>query len=372
MAKYALLTEIKKEASKVQWWEDQTENTESLQIFDSFEDAKTEMRKAVRRITKNCEFFPFEDGKYEPVEEYVGDIGSDEDIEKLGRILSNTIKKADYFCEETDLDIQDTDDGDWYFAFVGNKDLILVDYDGKTLKMNIHNMTDAEKPYFFSYFESDDEGRTVNAISIRLFTDAKKKKTKPVKEEKKNYETVTFGQYIQDKEGKELSPLSWRILDKKDGMALLITEKIIDHIRFSAKENNNWEESDILKWLNKDFADRAFNEQEKALIKNSVSGKKIFMLSLEEYEDYFSCPEDARAGFTEYSRKKAGDHYRTKISNPYGFWWLRTANKDGGLGENDSVYIYHVCGNGTVNPFERAEYSDGVRPAIWVAWDDKN
>ena len=62
-------------------------------------------------------------------------------------------------------------------------------------------------PYPDYYFESDDEGRTVNAISIRLFTDAKKKKTKPVKEEKKNYETVTFGQYIQDKEGKELSPL---------------------------------------------------------------------------------------------------------------------------------------------------------------------
>ncbi len=364
--KYALLTEIKKETSNVEWWMDQTESTESMQIFDSFEEAKAEMRKAVKRITKKCEIFPFEGGKYEPIEEYVGGFFVDDDIEKLGEILSNTIKKADYFCEETDLDIHDTDDGDWYFAFVGNKDLILVDYYGKTLKMNIHNMTDTEKPYYFSYSECDDDGRTVNAISIRLFTDAKKKKAKPVKEEKKNYETVTFGQYIQDKEGKKLSPLSWRILDKKGGMALLVTEKVIDHIQFSAQKNNNWEKSDIIQWLNKDFADRAFSKQEKALIKNSVSGKKVFVLSLEEYNDFFSGPADARAGYTDYSRKKAGDHYNTKIREPYGFWWLRTAKESSGWGEDGSVYIYHVCNNGTVNPFERAEYSDGVLPAIWV------
>ncbi|MBQ3869442.1 MAG: hypothetical protein II777_02755, partial [Clostridia bacterium] len=228
---------------------------------------------------------------------------------------------------------------------------------------------DAEKPYYFSYSESDDDGRTVNAISVRLFTDAKKKKTKPVKEEKKNYETVEFGQYIQDKEGKGLSPLSWRVLDKKDGMALLVTEKIIDHIRFSVKGNNNWEKSDILKWLNKDFADRAFSKQEKSIIEKSVSGKKVFILSLDEYNEYFSSPEDARAGYTDSSRKITGDDHHTKIREPYGFWWLRTASNYAGLGGKSSVYVYHVCNNGTVNPFERAASSDGVRPAIWVKAD---
>ena len=48
--KYALLTEIKTEAIEVEWWMDQTDNTETLQIFDSFEDAKSEMRKAVKRL----------------------------------------------------------------------------------------------------------------------------------------------------------------------------------------------------------------------------------------------------------------------------------------------------------------------------------
>lgn len=174
MAKYALITEIQKEASEAEWWMDQTEKDESLQIFVSFEEAKAEMKKAVRRLTESCGFFPSKGGKYEPIEEYV-DISEegDDDIEKLGKIISNTINKPDYCCEEEGLDIHDTDDGDWYFAFVGNKDFILADYYGKTLKMNIHNMTDAEKTYYFCYSESDDYGRTVNSITVRLYNDAK-------------------------------------------------------------------------------------------------------------------------------------------------------------------------------------------------------
>ena len=365
--KYVLLTEIKTEASKVEWWMDQTDNTETLQIFDSFEDAKSEMRKAVKRLAKKCDFFPFEGGKYEPLAESL-EYG-DEDIEKLGKIVNNTIKKDGYFCQESNLDICDTDDGDWYFAFVGNKDLLLVDYYGKTLKMNIHYMTDAEKSYFFIYSECDDDGRIINSISVRLYNTAKKRKSKSETEDIKNYETVTFGQYIQDKDGTDFSPLSWRILEKNDDKVLLVAEKIIDHIQFSAKKNNNWENSDIGLWLNKDFVDCAFNEHEKTLIENSVSGAKVFLLSLEEYKHYFDNPKDARAAFTDYSRKKAGVHYGSTIREPYGFWWLRTANEQGGWGKDGSVYLYHVCNNGTINPFERAEYSDGVRPAIWVKID---
>ncbi len=232
--------------------------------------------------------------------------------------------------------------------------------------MNIHYMTDAEVTYFFTYSEYEADGPLINSISVRLYNTAKKRKNKGAKEVVKNYETVTFGQYIQNKEGAAFSPLSWRILEKKDDMVLLVTEKIIDHIQFSAKENNNWENSDIIQWLNKDFADRAFNEHEKALIENSVSGEKVFLLSLEEYKHYFADPRDARAGYTDYSRKKTSEHYSSNIREPYGFWWLRTANERGGWGEDGSVYVCHICNNGTVNPFERAEYLDGVRPAIWV------
>lgn len=364
---YALLIEVKTEASDVEWWMDQTDNTETLKIFNSFSCAKAEMRKAVKRFAKKCAFFPFNGGKYEPLEEYL-EYG-DEDIKKLSEIVNNTIKKDSCFYQDSNLDIRDTDDGDWYFAFVGNKDLILVDYYGKTLKMNIHDMTDAKKTYFFTYSECDDDGRIINSISVHLYNTAKKRRIKNAKEDIKNNEIVTFGQYIQDKDGTVFSPLTWRILEKKDDKVLLVAEKIIDHIQFSAKNNNNWENSDIVLWLNKDFADCAFTEREKTLIENSVSGKKVFLLSVEEYERYFDNSDDARAAFTDYSRKKASDYFRSQIREPYGFWWLRTANEYGGWGEDDSVYICHVCNNGEINPFERAEYCDGVRPAIWVKED---
>lgn len=378
MARYAIVTEIKTEANEVEWWMDQTDSVEFLQIFDSFEEAKKEMRTAIRKIAKASKFFPLKGDKYEPIEEYCEPIkeyyGSTEeygvDIKRLGEIVSNTIRREDYFCEEPDLDIRDTDDSNWYFALVANKDLVLVDYCGKTLKMNVHNMTDTQKQYYFDYTECDDDGRVINSISVGLYREGKTRSQK-VEAEAPNYETAAFGRYIQDKEGKEFSPLSWYVLEKKEDMALLVTEKIIDYIRFSANGENNWEKSDILRWLNEDFAACSFSEQERDLIKNSSGGKKIFLLSTEEYKKYFSDPKDARAGFTDYSRGKIEEHCRAKMREPYGFWWLRSANEAGGLHGDGSGSVYHVCNTGKVNCFQSAEGYDGVRPAIWVKWDNK-
>ena len=103
------------------------------------------------------------------------------------------------------MDIQDTDDGDGYFAFVGNPNLILVDYYGKKLKFNVHNMDDSDKDYFFEYTETDDNGSVINEISVRLLNT---KRTNLGKNEKvnlidPNYETISFGKYVQDSEGKE-------------------------------------------------------------------------------------------------------------------------------------------------------------------------
>ena len=359
--KYVLLTEIKTEASEAEWWMDQTDRTASLQIFETFEEAKTAMRKSVKQAAKSCKFFPFKGGRYQPIEkkrQYDG-------YAKLGEIVNNTIKTPDYVCEETDFDMESVDNYNRWYAFVGNKDFILADDCDTRLSMNIHDMSDAEKSYYFEYTEIDDDERVVNAISIRLLNEAQKR-SPDKRKETPLYETITFGRYMQDKNGDELSPLSWRVLTKKDGLALLVTEKVIDHVQFASSKNNDWEKSDMLKWLNKDFADLAFNKQEKELIQNNVSGKKVFLLSLDEYEAYFSNPKDARAGYTDYARKRTSHDMATAIREPYAFWWLRTANEEGGWGEDGSVYIYHVTGAGEVNAFERAEYSDGVRPAIWI------
>lgn len=368
MAEYVLFTEIKTSENRTEWWQDLTKSEENVQIFKTFEEAKSTMRKTIKRIAHQCDFFPLDkDGKYTPIEEYA-EYG-DDDIALLGKIICNTINKPSYVYKDVkSLDIQDTDDGDLYFAFVGNEDLILADYYGKTLKTNVHNMSDPNNSYFFIYNETYD-GNPINFISVRLLSTAKKKK-KAVKEMVvKNYETVTFGRYTQGKDGEETSPLSWRVLEKREDMALLITEKVVDHIQFSARGNNDWETSDLRKWLNTEFANRAFDDREKAAICEGLSGEHVFLISLEEYKKYFSSFKDARAEATEYSIYKRCEANGCSPKDPYlfyGFWWLRTPNKNGGWGEGADVYVCHVCNDGDVNPFERGKYQDGVRPAIWV------
>lgn len=346
MTKYILHTEIKSSENRTEWWQDLTVNEETVQIFDTFEKARATMRKTIKSIAHKCDFFPLdEDGRYTPIEEYAE--YSDEDIELLGKIIHNTINKPSYVYKDAkSLDIQDTDDGDLYFAFVGREDLILADYYGKKLKTNVHNMSDPNNSYFFIYNETDDYGNPLNLIYVRLLSTAKKKK-KVVKEDPpKNYETITFGHYMQGKDGQQMSPLSWRVLEKRDDMALLITEKVVDHIQFSACGKNDWATSDLRKWLNTEFADRAFDNREKAAICEGLGGERVFLISIEEFEKYFSNAKDARAESTEYSIYKQCNNHGGSPKDPYlfyGFWWLRTPNKEGGWGEDGSVYVLHVC-----------------------------
>lgn len=65
IAKYILLTEIKTKAKDAEWWMEQTDNNAAVKIFDSFETAKVEMRKTVKRVLKKWDnFAPFLGGWY--------------------------------------------------------------------------------------------------------------------------------------------------------------------------------------------------------------------------------------------------------------------------------------------------------------------
>ena len=40
----------------------------------------------------------------------------------------------------------------------------MVDYHGRKLKLNVHNMDDSESDYFFEYSETDEYVRIINEI----------------------------------------------------------------------------------------------------------------------------------------------------------------------------------------------------------------
>jgi len=67
-----------------------------------------------------------------------------------------------------------------------------------------------------------------------------------------------------------VEPIRWRIVEEKDGEAWLIADEILDCRRFDDK-NNNYARSEIRKWLNGEFLNKAFpKEARKKLVAKKV------------------------------------------------------------------------------------------------------
>ena len=76
---------------------------------------------------------------------------------------------------------------------------------------------------------------------------------------------VEFGSYEQDgnaSNGKE--PIEWRVLAVEGNRAYVVSQKALDARAFNADEDdgNDWNSSDLKKWLENDFASQAFTGDE--------------------------------------------------------------------------------------------------------------
>ena len=119
-------------------------------------------------------------------------------------------------------------------------------------------------------------------------------------------DTIEFGRYEQDNDltnGSE--PIVWQVLEVSDESAMMITRYGLDIKGYHEKYLDvTWETCSLRNWLNTDFYESAFNEEEKRLIEetrvlnadNPVhrtrSGNstpdKVFLLSLDEVRRLFS------------------------------------------------------------------------------------
>ena len=212
---------------------------------------------------------------------------------------------------------------------------------------------------------------------------------------------VLFGYYEQDgnlENGPE--PIEWQVLYSDEYGILLLSRYILDGHAFNQNTSEyTWENSELRAWLNNDFLNSAFNEEEQALIKSGtimnfsnpvgpVEGgqatqDKVFCLNIEEVRQFFTFDnwyEDQYAGtcldltaevtnyaaehcthwvWTEQQLESSKDYF--DISRVLGLdvapWWLRTP---GGI---------TVSGLGGIS----AQYPDkldsqdvGVRPALYL------
>jgi hypothetical protein len=176
---------------------------------------------------------------------------------------------------------------------------------------------------------------------------------------------------------------NWRVLDIKDGRALIITEDIIE-LRWYNNDfvDITWAECELRKHLNNEFYN-TLNLDEKAKIiavkncnyDNPWFGTKggidttdrIFLLSLEEVCEYFG--NSKKNLMVKDSQKwliddENNQKRQAKYGGKYHWWRLRSPGYYGrtsaSINSNGNVY---VRGNGV---YGRPRDGGGVRPALWM------
>ncbi len=187
---------------------------------------------------------------------------------------------------------------------------------------------------------------------------------------------VTFGMYPQsDVTGNTKEPIEWKVLDVKDGKALLISVLGLDNVMYNTDNTTvTWESCGMRKWLNGEFADAALTDEEKArlvevhlenkdsLVHGAAGGNdtddKIFALSIDEVKELMPNEEDRTALGSDYARAKGAFCHS---DNGNCWWWLRSPGyyTSDAAGVNYYGYL-HVSGDNCSSP------SDAVRPVMWV------
>ena len=200
---------------------------------------------------------------------------------------------------------------------------------------------------------------------------------------------VTFGHYEQDGDiGNGPEPIEWQIISEEDGKLLLISSSILDCQAFNTGSDGvTWETCTLRSWLNYEFYNAAFDDDEKELISTAVlnntgderlgtgSGNdtedKVFVLSIEEIADYYGLIWDddishwGTAGVletkvTDYAHEEGS--YRYVFDNDGGDWWTRST----GLHSYDAWMIDYE-GRATLRNYHDVGYLNlGIRPVIYL------
>lgn len=146
----------------------------------------------------------------------------------------------------------------------------------------------------------------------------------------------------------ELAGLTWKMLDRTDKGIVCLAERIKDSFDFGT--NNDWKESSIRKYLNKEFYEKLVDE----IGEDHVVTFERVLTSLDGQKEYGSCEDKVSIISLDEYRK-----YRELIPNEKYWWW--TLTPDSTKCNNDTSWVCIVSPGGSI-------YDDvygicvGVRP----------
>ena len=201
---------------------------------------------------------------------------------------------------------------------------------------------------------------------------------------------ITIGRYEQDNDldnGPEA--IQWRVLDKKDGKLLIISDKALDYISYSYEwdqvEKSVWATSCSRGWLNNYFMQTAFTPAEQARISLSDihtdpspgfdndpgpdTQDYVFLLSAQETEQYFPTAESRRVLLSDYVHphnkiRINRQGWGTNATRIHGDWGLRSPNKyDTFAYILDYQTIYWTAGDIW---YDGGGFEGDIRPAMWI------
>lgn len=207
-----------------------------------------------------------------------------------------------------------------------------------------------------------------------------------------NMDTIKFGSYyIHNDIVKNKEPIEWIVIDKKDNEALLLSKYALDLKSYNnEKRNCTWETCSLRQWLNNDFYDIAFNDEEKNLIKTTkvinneinpeyteVSGgndtnDRLFCLSINECIKYFGAgvsdaSDTIRLTTRETDYLKGKDEVTNldiDWSHDYCSFWLRST----GCSFDTASFVANNGGIFCCGDDVSCDEYYCVRPAMWVEY----
>ena len=195
-------------------------------------------------------------------------------------------------------------------------------------------------------------------------------------------EYITFGSYEQDHDesnGKE--PIEWLVLNRDGSKALVISKYGLDaKWYYRVDVSGIWEISDLRAWLNDTFYNNAFDSvKQSQIITTAVknddnpdygtdggndTNDKVFLLSIDEVNKYFSSDEARKCVPTAYAKAQGASTsagFVTANGEATCKWWLRSSGSFSGR-------VATVIGDGYVDTdgYNLTCGSCAVRPAMWI------
>lgn len=168
-------------------------------------------------------------------------------------------------------------------------------------------------------------------------------------------------------------PIEWIRLITENGKSLLFSKFVLEKRSYHEDEDEKdvtWKDCDLRSYLNQDFLNKVFNddEQERILksrvnnterykgtsgpVTSDVTNDKLFLLSIDEVRKYLASDAE-RIGIS------LTDHLPT-------FWWLRSPGS-----HSYSASAASVINDGSVYTYGLSvDDTSGIRPAFWIKNSD--